>query len=153
MKSSASNPTDLIQRRRQSAAERLPCRSADRPRANELHRYEAKSPHIPYHHSCVRWRDAAPLDDAASGVDRLHRDPRGRVWRARSDVRGWTGDQKARERGVRRLPSSLSRIGEQRLVRRPGPGEVKTLTVEYTCGATPKRASAAENTPLLLTCR
>ena len=34
----------------------------------------------------------------------------------------------------------------------PAPGVVKTLTVEYMCGATRKRASAAENTGLLLTC-
>lgn len=34
----------------------------------------------------------------------------------------------------------------------PAPGVVKTLTVEYMCGGTRKRASAVEHTPLLLTC-
>ena len=34
----------------------------------------------------------------------------------------------------------------------PAPGVVKTLTVEYMCGATRKRASAADNTGLVLTC-
>jgi hypothetical protein len=34
----------------------------------------------------------------------------------------------------------------------PAPGVVKTLTVEYLCGATRKRASAAESTGLVLTC-
>ena len=34
----------------------------------------------------------------------------------------------------------------------PAPGVVKTLTVEYMCGATRKRASAAENTGLVLSC-
>ena len=34
----------------------------------------------------------------------------------------------------------------------PAPGVVKTLTVEYTCGATRKRASAAEHTGLELAC-
>jgi hypothetical protein len=34
----------------------------------------------------------------------------------------------------------------------PAPGLVKTLTVEYMCGATRKRASAAEHSGLLLTC-
>jgi hypothetical protein len=34
----------------------------------------------------------------------------------------------------------------------PAPGVVKTLTVEYMCGATRKRASAAEYTGLVLTC-
>ena len=34
----------------------------------------------------------------------------------------------------------------------PAPGVVKTLTVEYLCGATRKRASAADGTPLVLTC-
>jgi hypothetical protein len=34
----------------------------------------------------------------------------------------------------------------------PAAGVVKTLTVEYRCGSTPKRASAAENTGLVLTC-
>jgi hypothetical protein len=34
----------------------------------------------------------------------------------------------------------------------PAPGEVKTLTVEYLCGTTRKRASAAENTGLILSC-
>jgi hypothetical protein len=34
----------------------------------------------------------------------------------------------------------------------PAPGIVKTLTVEYTCGATRKHASAADHTALLLTC-
>ena len=34
----------------------------------------------------------------------------------------------------------------------PAVGVVKTLTVEYTCGPNRKRASAAENTGLLLTC-
>ena len=34
----------------------------------------------------------------------------------------------------------------------PAPGVVKTLTVEYTCGATRKRASAAEYTGLELAC-
>lgn len=34
----------------------------------------------------------------------------------------------------------------------PAVGVVKTLTVEYMCGATRKRASAVENTALVLTC-
>jgi hypothetical protein len=34
----------------------------------------------------------------------------------------------------------------------PAPGVVKTLTVEYRCGATRKRASAAEHTGLVLSC-
>jgi hypothetical protein len=34
----------------------------------------------------------------------------------------------------------------------PAPGVVKTLTVEYLCGATRKHASAAEFTPLVLSC-
>jgi hypothetical protein len=34
----------------------------------------------------------------------------------------------------------------------PAPGVLKTLTVEYTCGTARKRASAAENTPLVLSC-
>ena len=34
----------------------------------------------------------------------------------------------------------------------PAPGVLKTLTVEYTCGATRKRASAAEHTGLELAC-
>jgi hypothetical protein len=34
----------------------------------------------------------------------------------------------------------------------PAPGVVKTLTVEYMCGTTRKRASAAEHTGLVLTC-
>ena len=34
----------------------------------------------------------------------------------------------------------------------PAPGVVKTLTVDYLCGATPKRASAADGTPLVLGC-
>jgi hypothetical protein len=34
----------------------------------------------------------------------------------------------------------------------PAPGVVKTLTVDYKCGATLKRASAAESTGLVLAC-
>lgn len=34
----------------------------------------------------------------------------------------------------------------------PAPGVVKTLTVNYRCGATRKRASAAEHTALVLAC-
>jgi hypothetical protein len=34
----------------------------------------------------------------------------------------------------------------------PAPGVVKTLTVEYLCGTTRKRASAADGTGLVLTC-
>jgi hypothetical protein len=34
----------------------------------------------------------------------------------------------------------------------PAPGVLKTLTVEYMCGGTRKRASAAEGTGLVLTC-
>jgi hypothetical protein len=34
----------------------------------------------------------------------------------------------------------------------PAPGVLKTLTVDYRCGDTPKRASAVDNTPLILTC-
>ena len=34
----------------------------------------------------------------------------------------------------------------------PAGGEVKTLSVEYRCGETRKRASAAEGTPLVLSC-
>ena len=34
----------------------------------------------------------------------------------------------------------------------PAPGALKTLTVEYTCGGTPKRASATEGTGLVLAC-
>jgi hypothetical protein len=34
----------------------------------------------------------------------------------------------------------------------PAPGAVKTLTVEYRCGSTRKRASAAEHTGLVLAC-
>ena len=34
----------------------------------------------------------------------------------------------------------------------PAPGALKTLTVEYTCGATRKRGSGTEHTGLLLTC-
>ena len=34
----------------------------------------------------------------------------------------------------------------------PAPGVVKTLTVEYTCGATRKRVSGTEITRLVLTC-
>ena len=34
----------------------------------------------------------------------------------------------------------------------PAPGAVKRLTVNYVCGDTKKRTSAAEGTPLLLTC-
>lgn len=34
----------------------------------------------------------------------------------------------------------------------PAPGVLKTLTVEYLCGAERKRTSAAEYTGLLLTC-
>ena len=34
----------------------------------------------------------------------------------------------------------------------PAPGVVKTLTVEYLCGSTPKRASAADGTGLELAC-
>ena len=34
----------------------------------------------------------------------------------------------------------------------PAPGVVKTLTVDYLCGATRKRASAAEGTGLVLAC-
>jgi hypothetical protein len=34
----------------------------------------------------------------------------------------------------------------------PAVGEVKTLTVEYTCGASRKRASATQNTGLVLSC-
>jgi hypothetical protein len=34
----------------------------------------------------------------------------------------------------------------------PAPGAVKTLAVEYKCGATLKRASAADYTGLVLTC-
>ena len=34
----------------------------------------------------------------------------------------------------------------------PAPGVVKTLTVDYRCGATRKRASAADGTPLVLSC-
>lgn len=34
----------------------------------------------------------------------------------------------------------------------PAPGVVKTLTVEYRCGARRKQASAAENTGLILSC-
>lgn len=34
----------------------------------------------------------------------------------------------------------------------PAPGLVKTLTVEYMCGTERKRASAVDNTPLLLSC-
>jgi hypothetical protein len=34
----------------------------------------------------------------------------------------------------------------------PAPGVVKTLTVDYRCGATRKRTSAVEHTPLVLTC-
>jgi len=34
----------------------------------------------------------------------------------------------------------------------PAPGVLKTLTVEYRCGTTRKRASAADNTGLVLSC-
>jgi hypothetical protein len=34
----------------------------------------------------------------------------------------------------------------------PAPGMVKTLTVDYKCGDTPKRASAADGTGLVLSC-
>jgi hypothetical protein len=34
----------------------------------------------------------------------------------------------------------------------PAPGVVKTLTVDYTCGATRKRAAAVDGTGLVLTC-
>jgi hypothetical protein len=34
----------------------------------------------------------------------------------------------------------------------PAPGEVKTLTVEYTCGATRKRAAGTDHTGLVLSC-
>ena len=34
----------------------------------------------------------------------------------------------------------------------PAPGVVKTLTVEYTCGATRKRASGVEQTGVVLSC-
>ena len=34
----------------------------------------------------------------------------------------------------------------------PAPGQLKTLTIDYTCGATRKRASAADFTPLTLSC-
>jgi len=34
----------------------------------------------------------------------------------------------------------------------PAPGVVKTLTVEYMCGATRKRASGTEHTGLVLSC-
>jgi len=34
----------------------------------------------------------------------------------------------------------------------PAVGAVKTLTVDYVCGTTRKRASAADNTQLVLTC-
>ena len=34
----------------------------------------------------------------------------------------------------------------------PAPGAVKTLTVDYTCGETRKRASAADGTGLVLSC-
>ena len=34
----------------------------------------------------------------------------------------------------------------------PAPGVLKTLTVEYMCGATRKRTSAPEHTPLVLSC-
>jgi hypothetical protein len=34
----------------------------------------------------------------------------------------------------------------------PAPGAVKTLTVDYTCGGTPKRASAVDGTGLVLSC-
>src|SRR5262245_58868608 len=34
----------------------------------------------------------------------------------------------------------------------PAPGVVKTLTVDYTCGATRKRATAVDHTPLILSC-
>ena len=87
----------------------------------DMSRYEAKSPHIRHRRSCVRWRHAAALDGPASGVDRIHRNRRGRVWRSGSDVQRRTGYQEARERGVRRLPPSLPGIGEQRLVRRSCP--------------------------------
>jgi hypothetical protein len=83
-----------------------------------MSRYEVTSPHIRHRRSCVRWRHAAALDDPASGVDRIHRNRRGRVWRSWSDVHRRTGYQEVRERGVRRLPPSLPGIGEQRLVRR-----------------------------------
>jgi hypothetical protein len=35
----------------------------------------------------------------------------------------------------------------------PAPGVAKTLTVEYLCGATRKRASAVESTGLVLSCQ
>ena len=78
----------------------------------EIRRYEAKSPHIRHRRSCVRWRHAAALGGPASGVDRIHRNRRGRVWRSGSDVQRRTGHQEARERGVRRLPPSLPGVGE-----------------------------------------
>src|SRR5262245_60157619 len=34
----------------------------------------------------------------------------------------------------------------------PAPGVVKTLTVDYTCGSTRKRASAVDGTVLVLSC-
>jgi hypothetical protein len=34
----------------------------------------------------------------------------------------------------------------------PAPGVVKTLTIDYMCGTTRKRASAADGTPLVLSC-
>ena len=34
----------------------------------------------------------------------------------------------------------------------PAPGAIKTLTVDYTCGATRKRASAVDGTGLVLSC-
>ena len=34
----------------------------------------------------------------------------------------------------------------------PAPGAVKTLTVDYTCGTTRKRASAVDGTGLVLSC-
>ena len=57
----------------------------------------------------------------ASGVDRIHRNRRGRVWRSGSDLHRRTGCHEERERGVRRPPPSLPGIGEQRLVRRSCP--------------------------------
>ena len=34
----------------------------------------------------------------------------------------------------------------------PAPGAIKTLTVDYACGATRKRASAVDGTGLILSC-
>ena len=70
----------------------------------------------------------------------------GRTCKADAEVKRHASEARGGFRPRCRLSASTGWCGG------PAPGAVKTLTVDYTCGATRKRASAVDGTGLVLSC-